>query len=274
MLMAPDHQFAFPVSRSAPDAPSLVDIVRSLGQILNGAQQAEDPSLDSTANLQLRFYESVMMLFEREGAPEGAILFARAALQQLSQGGGPAASSDVDRRATTGRMWTNVFNYSCELGAFEEAYAAILANPVPERALDCLRRLVHVLCDGGGGMRAAKGSAPSRGGSLLTLCSLPFSGTIAVHGSDGAPGATVVPLIQEVILALQRRALNSDLATVPQPYRVLHDFLVSRSDIKGAARAMLAWARRLRGEAPPGAAADAMAAYGEWRACIMGTWQA
>ena len=223
--------------------------------------------------LQLQFYEAVMMLFEREGAPEGAILFARAALQQLGatafhHGGGGDASSGGRREATAsapleGRLWANVFGYSCELGAFEDAYAAVLANPVPERALDCLRRLVHELCEdrrGGGG------------GRLLTLCSLPFAGTITVGGGSGVDGASAVPLVQEVVLSLQRRAQNSDLSTSPQPYRVLHDFLVSRSDLRGAARAMLAWARRMRTEGPVGAKQDVLAAYGEWEGGI-GEWE-
>lgn len=53
--------------------------------------------------------------------------------------------------------------------------------------------------------------------------------------------------------------------------RLLYDFLVSRSDMRGGARAMVAYARRLRAEGPPGPAtvAEALAAYGECLLCTL-----
>lgn len=48
------------------------------------------------------------------------------------------------------------------------------------------------------------------------------------------------------------------------PPRLLYDFLMARSDARGAARAMVAYARRLRCDGAPGQAtvAEALAAYG------------
>lgn len=44
--------------------------------------------------------------------------------------------------------------------------------------------------------------------------------------------------------------------------QVLYDFCMARSDLRGAAAAQLAWARRLRSEAPNSAqTADALGAY-------------
>lgn len=248
----------------------------------SGAPAPADSSAQQEALLQ--FFEVAMMLFERECAPEGALTLARAALQQLSllTAQTPAAAQPASWRPLQGRLWSNVFAYCCELGSYEEAYAAVVANPMPDRALDCLRRLVHELCERG---------------RLRVLCSLPFAGALTLPAAasssssaaaasaaaasvgatgalqprlSGAPqgvavggGGLVVPLVAEVVAALQRRASNSDLLVRPQPYRVLHDFLVVRSDFRGAARAMLALARRLRAEGPAGAAGDALAAYGE-----------
>eukprot|EP00798_Chlamydomonas_sp_ICE-L_P003499 gene3499-13566_t len=231
--------------------------------------------------LVLHYYETVMMLYEREGAAEGAIMFARAALQQLPHG--VDLQADQERLALEGRLWANIFSYCCEAEKYEEAYTAVSANPVSEGALECLRRLIHEL---------------SERGALLTLCSLPLGGTVTITSSNRIdqdqdrdhpiikpyrprPGprpshhptvstktrtATIpssnridqdqpavgrVSLLEEAVRTLQRRARNSDLGTVPQPYYVLHDFLSSRSDLAGAACALVAYARRLRDEGKP-----------------------
>ncbi|GAX75480.1 hypothetical protein CEUSTIGMA_g2923.t1 [Chlamydomonas eustigma] len=226
------------------------------------AQPTEGPSSSAHSHslpedphqLQLSFYEVVMLLFEREGAPEGAILFARAALQLLHLAASSQPQHDIeapDKLAMEGRLWSQVFTYCCELGAYEDAYTAVISNPVHERLLDSLRRLIHELCT-------------QSGDRLVTLNVLPYAGIVTIlpetaveRGEAGAMtedvgGSTkpdlkiTVPLLQEVLNALRRRALNSDLSTQPQPYDVLYDFLVYRSDLRGAAGAMLALARRLR----------------------------
>ena len=70
----------------------------------------------------------------------------------------------------------------------QEAYAALAANPVPERALDCLRRLVAVLCEEG---------------QLLVLTNLPYAGCVMCTGPDGKPVAA--SLLREAVATLQRR---------------------------------------------------------------------
>ena len=86
-----------------------------------------------------------------------------------------------------------------------------------------------------------------------------------------------VPFIHEVVEALERRAINLDPnpimgpggANKPslQPYQALYDLFVSRGDMRGAAGAMMCWARRLRGEGGSGEGArrvhEVLAAYGE-----------
>eukprot|EP00955_Chlamydomonas_euryale_P041312 351955-Chlamydomonas_euryale.AAC.3 len=97
------------------------------------------------ALLQLRFFDAVMLLLERERAPDGATLFARAALQQLDAAY-PAPGDAAQRASLRGRLWANVFSYSVDTEEWGAAYAAVLANPLPNTALDSLRRLVHELC--------------------------------------------------------------------------------------------------------------------------------
>lgn len=103
------------------------------------------------------------------------------------------------------------------------------------------------------------------------LCTLPFAGVVLLPSPPSASGAAgsppeSVPLLREAVRALQRRAHNLDLSARPQPYRVLFDFLVQRNELRGAARAMAAYAWRLRAEADstPQAVAEALQAYGEW----------
>ncbi|KAG1678292.1 hypothetical protein FOA52_013913 [Chlamydomonas sp. UWO 241] len=245
--------FCAAASLLSVSADALADTVSALRLLVTGLPEPAPTGVRSGSSdlgaagarealLQLRFYEAIMMLLERERAPEGALTFARAALQQLPAAY-PAPGDAAARAALEGRLWANVFSYSVELGAWDSAYAAVLANPLPETSLDCLRRLVHELCERG---------------QLLSLVGLPLSGVVTLHT---AAAATTVTLLSEAMGALQRRARNSDLLTVPQPYKVLYDFGVTRSNFRGAAGAMLAYARRLRAEGTPGAAAEALAAY-------------
>lgn len=78
-----------------------------------------------------------MMLFERERAPEGALMFARAALEAAATAysaceAAAAAADGMDhelpgrrgallatRRLREGRLWSNVFSYSCEMRDYE-----------------------------------------------------------------------------------------------------------------------------------------------------------
>lgn len=81
---------------------------------------------------------------------------------------------------------------------------------MPERALDCLRRLVIELCTAG---------------QLEVLCALPFAGALTVR--DSATGVShVVPMMQEVVETLERRAVNGDVYAKPQPYRCAWGWVV------------------------------------------------
>jgi hypothetical protein len=145
------------------------------------------------------------------------------------------------------------------MGHFADAYAALAANPVPRRSLECLRRLANRLLDEG---RADM------------LCALPLAGTLLLHPELGPQGEqqqqqqqqqpVLVELASEVAAALARRAHSSDLGARPQPYQVLYAFLARRGDFAGAAAAMLAYARRLRAEESPspGALAEVLRGYG------------
>lgn len=72
--------------------------------------------------------------------------------------------------------------HSVELGQWDGAYTAVLANPLPEARLDCLRCLVHELCERW---------------QLATLMGLPLTGT-----SPAGDGAGSVSLVSEVGLFL------------------------------------------------------------------------
>ncbi len=86
----------------------------------------------------------------------------------------------------------------------QAAYAAMQANPVPERQLDCLHQLLGELC--------------SRG-EIATLVSLPFAGTLDI-GRDGGGGPAVLSLGDEALKFLRRRADNAELGSRPQLYQV------------------------------------------------------
>ncbi|KAG2493301.1 hypothetical protein HYH03_008437 [Edaphochlamys debaryana] len=238
------------------------------------------------ALLQLHFCEAVMQLFEREGAPEGAVVFATAALEHLRSAYGQSEASDpllpgeeavqraaaaaaaAERTAREGRLWSNIYTYCVEMRQYDRAYAALLANPLPAARLQSLRHLVHVLAQADG--------------NLQTLCTLPLAGiAVLPAAADGpaaaaaastaaAAGGRTVSLLGEALDTLQRRAHNCDLAERPQPYRVLYDFLVCRGDFKGAARAMAAYAWRLRSEGATGeaAVAEALRAYDLAISCL------
>ena len=87
------------------------------------------------------------------------------------------------------------------------------ANPVPERQLDCLQRLLGELC---------------ARGAIASLVALPFAGTLNVGGADspsgGPPGggrhAAILSLADEAAKFLRRRADNAELGARPQPYQV------------------------------------------------------
>jgi hypothetical protein len=172
----------------------------------SGQDQQSGPQAQRlhTSSAALQLYEAAMMLFDREGAPEGAVACSRAALQHLQPGGTAATATPVKVSERAGRLWTNIFAYCCQLGQWQDAYAALVSNPLPQRALDCLRHLVTVL---------------STQGDLSTLCSLPLAGVLLLPGTTSGSPPSAVSLLDEALGALERRAVNADVSTTPQPYR-------------------------------------------------------
>eukprot|EP00775_Hariotina_reticulata_P002523 gene2523-2825_t len=231
------------------------------GDLATGAAAAVDQTAlrDSRmeAVLRLQFCEAVMRLFEREGVTEGALAFARAAL-----GSSEAAYSGLEERLKLqqqAELWTSVFNFACDLQRHDDAYAAAVANPLPERAAESIKRLVQVLLDQGELSQLLSlpwaGVLPLKRDGVLEpipvvevqsldivlLCAACWWGCIKRSAADG--------LIQLVTDKLVRRALHGEVSSRPSPYHVLFDFLTAWGSYKAAAASMLSYARRLRAHA-------------------------
>ena len=120
----------------AASARPLRSVVSSLRAQLSGTPPAE--LSEASDMLQLQFLETVMMLFEREGVPAGALLFARAALEHTAAAyaavaaGAAGGAMDLDqeqgqaggaggheRRQHEGRLWFSIFSYACQMRAYE-----------------------------------------------------------------------------------------------------------------------------------------------------------
>lgn len=87
---------------------------------------------------------------------------------------------------------------------YSDAYAAALANPLPEQALNNLRHLVQELCEHR---------------QLQVLATLPFAGTLVkINRQTQQP--EVISLADQVVSVLARRACSADLHSSPQPYQV------------------------------------------------------
>ncbi|GAB4820336.1 hypothetical protein N2152v2_007382 [Parachlorella kessleri] len=213
------------------EAGVVADCIRQLQEEMAGAYKDE-----GSQALELQYYETVMMLFERLGCPEAASKFACAATEQVHVAL-PGPQQSYARLQREGRLWANVFAHALEDGKYEEAYAAMLSNTVAEVQLDCMQRLVHSLCNAG---------------RVQLLCALPFSANLLVQ-RDGHE--VWVTLLEEVVACLQRRAESLPLDATPQPYKVLYAFHAARGNWQAAAAAMLACSRRLVGEGAGSAAA-------------------
>jgi hypothetical protein len=44
-----------------------------------------------------------------------------------------------------GRLWSSLLTYAVEAGEWVEAYAALIANPDPDRLIECLHHLLRQL---------------------------------------------------------------------------------------------------------------------------------
>ncbi len=87
----------------------------------------------------------------------------------------------------------------------------MLANPVPERQLEALQRLLRHL---------------SASGDVAALARLPLAGTIALGGAGSQNrlqkegGPEMLSLAGEARRFLAQRASHADLSARPQPYQV------------------------------------------------------
>lgn len=155
---------------------------------------------------ELTYYKLLVRRFEQAHAPTFVVRFALAALQLA-----------VAERVPGHRMaplWSVIFKYSLDSGAYEQAYSAAVSNPEPDRAADALRRLVLVLCERG---------------ELETLCRLPYGRRIT-----------------EVERALAWRARNLDTGEAAQVYyEVLYALNVLQSNFAHAAFFMFELGERL-----------------------------
>jgi hypothetical protein len=249
----------------------------------------------ATPLAQVEYHEAVARLFAREGCPEAALAFCRAAVALVPRAfpaGGPgAAGVDAEMEeeeggqeeggdATTlpdaplsaaGRerasaLWSAALGHAIELGRIREAYDAAVAIPLPRRRADAVQRVVRAAASaarrGGGG-----GSSGGSGDRLADLCALPLAGAVRLPSSSSSgSGVTteLVPLLRLALDALTERALSDDGLALAQaggadgsPHAVLHAFCVRWGAPRPAAAAALALARRLRAVARPGPAAHA-----------------
>ncbi|KAL4420612.1 hypothetical protein ABPG75_010268 [Micractinium tetrahymenae] len=221
-------------------------------QMLGDMSQSTEAVGEGAQAAKLQFYEALSTMYDRMGRHSAAARFALAAARQVAAAL-PRADQLQARQQQMGRLWTNVFACMMEAGRFEEAYAALLSNEVPEVQLDCLHRLVAGLC-----------AAP---GGVELLCRLPFAQNLPLVRE----GRQVwVPILQEAVATLERRAAQLDLRADPQPYKVLADFHICRSNYQAAAGAMLAYARRLVAECPeePAQLAEAQRALATAVSCL------
>ncbi len=106
----------------------------------------------------------------------------------------------------------------------QEAYSALLQQPIPTQQIDCLQRLVHALANVG---------------AIRTLCTLPFAGTVTQQPHDATRPPVQVPMARIVHSVLSMRAATLDLGTVPQPHKVLYAWCVSRGEYRLAAAALM-----------------------------------
>jgi len=191
----------------------------ALWQVLPILQLVGEDNLSGTslATRHLAYLEAVMRLFERRGAVRGARSLARAAVRQAD-----SALSDTPGLLleTVGRLWVSIFSFSVELQEWDEAYCAVVTNPVKPRSLECLRRLVTVL-------------AEHR--EYEVLCSFPMS-------EDG--------MLESTENALESKAESAAVSAEAPLYRLLYTFHMKRGNFRRAASCMYRCSSRMRWELP------------------------
>ncbi|KAJ2029445.1 hypothetical protein IWW57_001715 [Coemansia sp. S610] len=168
------------------------------------------------SGLALSYYNHVAELFEAVRQFSLVSRFSHLALQALqeeSQLETSELAASVQREWQQ-KLWFKIFHAELERNSYEQAYAAMMANPDQKQQQDCLRLLVSVLCE--------------REGGVATLCRLSFPG-----------------LHEHVEQNLLFKARHCDLLAKPNYFRILYSFHVFRGNYRNAASAMYQYARRL-----------------------------
>uniref|UniRef100_A0A7N0ZY83 Uncharacterized protein n=1 Tax=Kalanchoe fedtschenkoi TaxID=63787 RepID=A0A7N0ZY83_KALFE len=158
-------------------------------QYLSGETGAQHFSLDYSlpyAAWKLQYYQWAMQIFEQYNISEGAMQFARAALEQVDEA--PDQDDLIDNESATtikGRLWANIFKFTLDLNQYFDAYCAIITNPDPESKYICLRRFLIVLYERGSLKILCDGQLPFIGlleasCAALWLTNLEEEGKIAV----------------------------------------------------------------------------------------------
>jgi hypothetical protein len=201
----------------------------------------------------LFYYETLTRVYRHIGAPRHAIKCAFAALQSAKT----IIADPNNCKHYCSQLWRAVFSASLDCHDYEQAYVAMQAVTVPELKVDCLQRLVNILCsapttktkvvmlideDGGKEQDNNNNNNSSR---LELLVRLPYAESILVNREGRQMW---VPLIEEVTHMSWRRAETLDVKAHPQPCKVLFAFFTARGDHQSAARAMFTYARRLMAE--------------------------
>ncbi|XP_049850516.1 nuclear pore complex protein Nup160-like [Schistocerca gregaria] len=123
------------------------------------------------------------------------------------------AQQDASSDESKAFLYCCAFKYALSVGHYEHAYLSMISNPIEDRRLSCLKRLLLAMI---------------KEDKLKKMVSYPF-----------------VDLIYHVHDILIREARESDLYQNPNYYHVLYAFHVSKSNYQEAANTMCQYANRL-----------------------------
>ncbi|KAI8808003.1 hypothetical protein BJ742DRAFT_810447 [Cladochytrium replicatum] len=200
------------------------------------------------------YYRHVGRVFEEKGWDEGALSFARMALEIMlaksaDSDGSPGAMvvdsevGDFDIESPALQIRTlrkKVFHHSLNMKRYQDSYVSMIAIDDPEIRRDCLRRLVSVLCENH---------------EIDLLCSR-FA-FVGLHSEVEytlrfkARNSAVYPIPAPPPLKDSNKSPTSP-QTLPAPnyHRILYAYYIFRQDFKKAAVTMYQYARRLMAVMP------------------------
>ncbi|GAA5977403.1 hypothetical protein JCM11641_000087 [Rhodosporidiobolus odoratus] len=208
------------VGRAALELGEGEEAVRAFGRAVGGVyadeddDEGEETAFSDLAHLlpssisssPSRFYIHLVHLFLPTSFEAAVAHFAHLALESLEEEG-------IKDEVTEKDLWVKVFRSYAAIGAFEQAYEAIMAAPYHETQMTCLAHFISIVCENGAT-------------SLLTSYS--FAGLEA-----------------DLERNLAFRARNSDPLARPNYYKVLYAYHVSKGDYRSAATTMYQQSRRL-----------------------------